>query len=401
MPGDRLQDLPTRWRRLPVGVRDAGLAAVFVLVTQVELVARVEHLQGPPLLQHLLMAVISGAVALRRTRPLVAAVVVGCGMAATGALGTAPSAAVFLVYLLVTCSVAWYAPSRRTSLAGLLALVLPDAVVYPLAHPAARNVAEIVINAGIPVALWLFARLGREHLDRAVTAERDVAQERLRVLEERTRHAETTAEERRRISRECHDVIGHGITLMLLYTEAAQARLDGREPEVSRALDVVAEAGRTALADVHQVLEVLRTEEGPDAAVGGLDEVDELVERVRGAGTPVDWRATDLPRELPATVSTTAYRVVQEALTNVLRHAPGAAVRVRLCGDQHVVRVEVTDDGGAAPDRNAARPGTTGLGLVGIRERVALLGGELDAGPRGDRPGWRVTAALPIAAARR
>ena len=198
-------------------------------------------------------------------------------------------------------------------------------------------------------------------------------------------------------------MIGHGITLMLLYTEAAQARLGTREPAAAEALDVAAAAGRTALADVRQVLEVLRADDDTGNDVGprggGLDEVAELVERVRGTGTQVDWQAVDLPPELPATVSTTAYRVVQEALTNVLRHAPEAQVHVRLRGDRDGVHVEVVDDGsGTGPARTLCV--AAGLGLAGIRERVGLLGGELRAGPREDGSGWQVSATLPVRSGR-
>ncbi|MFD2092738.1 sensor histidine kinase [Blastococcus deserti] len=399
MPEGWLRRPRARWRALPVTIRDGVLATAFLVLTQAELFARAHLLEGPPVLQHLLLACICGSVTLRRTRPTLAAAVCGVGMAATGALGTAPSAAVYVVYLLVTYSVGWYASSRRAAALGLAALVLPDAVVYPLTQPEGRNIADIVINAGIPVALWLLARLGREHLDRAIVAERRLAAEQLRAVEERARRSEAAAAERRRIARECHDVIGHGITLMLLYTEAAQARLGDREQAAAEALDVAAAAGRTALADVRQVLDVLRAGDDVDPGAGGLDEVAELVERVRGAGANVDWHAIDLPADLPATVSTTAYRVVQEALTNALRHAPGAPVQVSLCRDRDALRVQVVDAGSTAATNGST--GSSGFGLAGLQERVGLLGGQLAAGPLGDRPGWQVTASLPIAPARR
>ncbi len=399
MPEGWLRRPRDGWRLLPLTVRDGLLAAVFVVSTQAELFARADLLEGPPLLQHLLVAGACGSLALRRVRPVAAAGSCGVGMAATAAVGVAPSAGVFVAYLVMTHSVAWYAASRRAALLGLAAVVLPDAVVYPVTQPGGRNLADVVINAGIPVALWLLARLGREHLDRAVTAERDLAAARLRALEERTRRSEATAAERRRIARECHDVIGHGITLMLLYTEAAQARLQDREPAAAEALDVAAAAGRTALADVRQVLDVLRADDDAESHGSGLEEVADLVEQVRGTGVRIDCRAEDLPPELPATVSTTAYRVVQEALTNALRHAPGAPVRVALRGDRDGLRVRVVDGGGTAAPRAAG--GTAGSGLAGLRERVGLVGGEIAAGPLADGTGWEVTARLPVASARR
>jgi signal transduction histidine kinase len=113
----------------------------------------------------------------------------------------------------------------------------------------------------------------------------------------------------------------------------------------------------------------------------------------------VGWQTVDLPPELPATVSTTAYRVVQEALTNALRHAPGAPVRITLCGDREALRVQVVDAGSTTAAGRST--GSSGYGLAGLRERVGLLGGQLAAGPLGDRPGWQVTASLPVAPVRR
>ncbi|SFP57313.1 Signal transduction histidine kinase [Geodermatophilus dictyosporus] len=392
MPGGRQRGLGARWRALPVGTRDLVCAVVLGAVVQVELVARRSLLEGPPLLQHLTLAVICAAVSLRRVHPVVAAAVAGAGMGVTAALGTAPSAVVYLVYLLMTCSVAWYAPSRGAAALGLAALVLPDAVLYPLTQPEGRVLADVVVNAGVPVTLWVLARVACEQLDRAVRAEREVAVERLRSLEERTRRAEAVATERRRIARECHDVIGHGITLMLLYAEGAQARLGEREPAVSEALDVVTAAGRTALTDVRQVLEVLRADGDQETVGGGLENVPDLVQQVRAAGTRVECLLADVPSRLPATVSTTGYRVVQEALTNALRHAPGGLVQVSLRAADDVVHVEVTDEGGTP----GAPAGTGGFGLVGLRERVSLVGGQLVAGPRTDRSGWQVRATLPV-----
>jgi signal transduction histidine kinase len=394
MAGGRQRRRKARWRALPVRTLDLLLAVVPGAVVQVELVARRSLLEGPPALQHLVLAGICAAVVLRRTRPVAAAAVAGIGMGATAALGTAPSAVIFLVYLLMTYSVAWYSPSRGAAALGLAALVLPDALLYPLAQPEGRDLADIVINAGIPVTLWALARVAREQLDRAVCAEREVALERLRSVEERTRRAEAVATERRRIARECHDVIGHGITLMLLYAEGAQARLDGREPAVSEALDVVTRTGRAALADVRQVLEVLRADGEPETAGGGLEDVPDLVEQVRAAGTPVEYTSSDVPAPLPATISTTGYRVVQEALTNALRHAPGGPIRVTMRAADNSIHVEVTDEGTA--DSTPSNP--SGFGLTGLRERVSLVGGQLRTGPRSDRSGWQVVATLPLGA---
>jgi signal transduction histidine kinase len=192
-----------------------------------------------------------------------------------------------------------------------------------------------------------------------------------------------------------HDVVGHGVTLMLLHADAAQASLGGREPATGRALDVVLDAGRTALADLQRLLRVLR-DDSNDAAdhPGTLAAVESLAEAAAASGRDVAVSVDGRIRPLPAAVEATGYRIAQESVTNALKHAPGARVRVRVHYAEHSLEVEVTDDGpGAAGD-----PERAGFGLAGIRERVALFDGRVVAGPRDDGPGWRTRAVLPVPA---
>jgi signal transduction histidine kinase len=267
-------------------------------------------------------------------------------------------------------------------------MIVASVEVYPLVRDDV-NLGDEIANVAIPVIVWVFARLARERLDRAVRAEREAAAERERAREAEAARTAALAAERRRIAREMHDVVGHGVTLMLLHAGAAQAGPAGRDPATAAALDVVLDAGRTALDDLHRQLRVLRDDRADDPAPGTLADVERLVE---AAGA--ELRVTGSPRPVPAALEATAYRVVQEALTNARKHAPGAAVRVRLCWGDAALEVEVTDDGGGTP----LGPGS-GLGLLGMRERVALFDGRVVAGPRGDRPGWRTSALLPLPAA--
>ncbi|MGY1885187.1 sensor histidine kinase [Blastococcus sp. SYSU DS0753] len=382
----------SRWRALPVPVRDGVLAVGLTVAGQVELLAA-DELGGPRGLQHVAFAVMTASLVARRARPVGAAVVGAAGLAFQTVLGEAPAVAGFVAVLVLTYSVAQYADRRRDAVLGLLA-VLAAVQVYPFVADRPVNAADEVANMAIPVVVWVFARLARERLDWAVAAEREAVAARERERRQEAERAGALAAERRRIAREMHDVVGHGVTLMLLHAEAAQASLGAREPATARALDVVLASGRTALDDLHRMLRVLREhpEEGPaDPLPGSIAAIEELVVAARAAGRDVEMTADGAVPPLPAAVEATAYRIVQESLTNALRHAPGAPISVVLEFAAEALTVEVSDDGPGGGD-----PGRAGHGLLGLRERVALFDGCLTAGPRADGTGWTIRAVLPV-----
>ncbi|MGY2082829.1 sensor histidine kinase [Blastococcus sp. SYSU DS0539] len=382
-----------RWGALPPWVRDGLLALALTLAGQAELLLA----DGPVVrlpLQMAAFAVMTGSLVLRRSRPLPAAVAVAAGLAFQTVLGDAPAVSGFVAVLVVTYSVAQYADRRRDAVSGLVA-VLAAVELYAFVGDDVL-VADAIGNAAIPVVVWVFARLARERLDRAVAAEREVMAARERAREQELARASALAAERRRIAREMHDVVGHAVTLMLLHADAAQAGLGGREPATARALDVVLASGRTALEDLRRLLRVLRDDTGGEAGQpGSLAAVEELLAAARSAGRPVALAVDGRPRPLPAAVEATAYRIVQESVTNAIRHAPGARIDVRLHYAEQALEVEVADDGGVVP---APRTGA-GFGLAGIEERVALFDGRVAAGPREDGRGWRTHAVLPVPAA--
>lgn len=201
------------------------------------------------------------------------------------------------------------------------------------------------------------------------------------------------ADERRRIAREMHDVVAHSLAVVVSHAEAGRLVVV-REPDRAAAiLDTIAGTGREALTEMRGLLGVLRGSSG-DAAPAvaepqpGLGDLPALIDRIRAIGQRVDFRPAGLPRDRSPAVGLTAYRVVQEALTNVIRHAgPGACARVTVTRDRDDLVIEVTDDGATAIDS------APGRGLVGMRERVEAVGGELDAG-RAER-GWQIRARLP------
>jgi signal transduction histidine kinase len=196
--------------------------------------------------------------------------------------------------------------------------------------------------------------------------------------------------ERARIAGELHDVVTHTVSVMLVQAGAARTVLASSPGEAERALLAVEASGRAAMAELRSLLGLLAPAE-EDAVLRpqpGLGELDGLIGRVSAAGLPVELQVSGAPRSLPAGADLAAYRVVQEALTNVLRHAAGAAACVMVQWGEKLV-VTVSDSGRGAADSPPGR------GLLGLRERLSLYGGELEAGP-GPDGGWQVRAVMPL-----
>jgi len=223
------------------------------------------------------------------------------------------------------------------------------------------------------------------------------ADRRLRAEQERRRRA---SDERLAVARELHDVIGHSLSMITVQSGVALELMD-RRPEVAReALTAIRAASRDALVEVHGVLASLRSSDdeplrAPRAPAPALADVDALLARARGAGLPVTADVEGDLRGLPVAVDLAAVRVVQEALTNAARHAPGSGARVLLRRSEAELLVRVDDDGTTSPVPPAVTPPTGGGGLLGMRERARALGGRLDAGPR-PGGGWRVEGVLPL-----
>ena len=255
--------------------------------------------------------------------------------------------------------------------------------------------ASMAVPALVLAAAWLAgdsARSRRAYIAeverRAADAERDVG-----------RQAElAAAAERERITRELHDVIAHALSVMVIQAQGAGSALRRRRAaETGEALDAIVSTGRSALAETRRLLGVVRRPAEPELAPQpGLGDLAALAARVRRAGTPVELYVTGMARPLADGIELSAYRIIQEALTNTMKHGgPGAAASVRVHYAAAELTVEITDDG---PRPDGARPGDGapgGQGLAGMRARVAMLGGELTTGPR-DGAGFRVHARLPL-----
>lgn len=259
--------------------------------------------------------------------------------------------------------------------AGALAVLALDGATGPVAW------SEVAFGFVVFLVAWYVGRGVELRVERRL--------QRLREQQAETRRIVT--EERTRIARELHDVVAHRVSLMTVQAGAART-VAAEDPEAAlRAMGAVEAAGRQALDELRHLLGVLRPDAPSDASVPqpSLADLPELIEQTRQAGCDVTFVTDGVPPGLPARVELSAYRIVQESLTNVMKHAgPDARVRVRVTGDAACVVVDVADDG-----CGAGLPGG-GHGIIGMRERAVLLGGRLDIGP-GVGGGVRVRAHLP------
>ncbi|MEQ3549287.1 histidine kinase [Pseudonocardia nematodicida] len=263
-------------------------------------------------------------------------------------------------------------------------------IVLVLLDPGGRTIedaaAELIVytNASVLLAIATLVLRHRSGIRRQLAdARRDVAVEQSR---------RAMVEERNRIARELHDVVAHSMSVIHMQAGSAPYRITDMDPGSRAEFARISAGARTAIREMRQLLSVLRDEHADPslAPVPGLDRLAELVDSTRQAGVTVELTAPPEP-ELPDTVSTAAYRIVQESLSNVIRHAHGAPTRVRLDVTPEEVVIDVEN---AAPDGPAPPAAPAGHGLHGMRERVRLLDGTLDTGPTGDG-GFRVLARLP------
>jgi signal transduction histidine kinase len=277
---------------------------------------------------------------------------------------------------------------RRQAFAGLVAALGVEALIVrsdPLAGPD-----EFVFVATFFAVVWTIGfAFGRKFEEADLATERAARAERER--EQRARAA--VAEERARIARELHDVVGHSVSVMTVQASGVRRLLRPDQEREREALLVVERTGREALAEMRRMVGVLRRpEEAPALAPQpSLEHLQRLVDQTREAGLPVELRVEGEAVQLPVGLDLTAYRLVQEGLTNALKHAQATRAEVVVSYSDGHVEVVVSDNGRAASGGEGG-----GHGLVGMRERVSVYGGELDAGPQ-PGGGYRLRARLPLA----
>jgi signal transduction histidine kinase len=348
------------------GVRHPAADAILSLFWSLPYLLRERNPAAPPLVAAAALAVfglVEGAGSQQLTLPFIAAVLTA---ASSGALA-----------------------DRRLRIAGWCAIIGAAAVVDSQSDSTAADFfwTTLILSLAWFFGVALASRTAqtRELRERVATVERERA-----AAAERA-----AADERSRIARELHDVVAHSVSVMVVQASGVRRLLHGDQEREREALLSVEHIGREALAEMRRMLGVMRTGEEKPAELApqpGLLHLDRLIAQVEEAGLPVTLRVEGERPELPIGIDLSAYRIVQEGLTNTLKHAPGAHAEVVIRYGENGVEVEVTDDGVGSV--NGSRAGG-GHGLVGMRERVALYGGSLDAGPR-DGGGFALRAQLPV-----
>jgi signal transduction histidine kinase len=388
----------TGWLRSRPQAVDGALAGLVFLLT-VFLPSGNPQFSG--LLPFTLGVALTAPLAWRRKAPVAAAaVVVAAGLLElllNGSFLPANVSALFMVYALAAYAPRW--AERAGLAAGLIGAALAAIRYYYVPYGGGSR--GLVTGGGAiavaVVAVWALGRLRRARMVQVAGLE-----ERARLLElehEQEMRLAATAE-RTRIARELHDVVAHSLSVVI--AQADGGRYAGREdPEAATgALEAIAATGRQALTDMRSLLGVLREGGGQEfAPQPDVAAIPELVEDVRSSGLDVDLIVEGAPRPLPPGPQLAAYRIVQESLTNVLKHAgPASRAWVRLHWRPDALELSVLDDGRGASAAVADSDGN-GQGLVGMRERAELHGGRLDVGPR-PGGGFGVHAALPYRASR-
>ena len=371
------------------------------------------HLSLAPSLAMVGVVLTTAPLAFRRTYPTSAFCVIVLAVLVTNRYATAVTiaAAVFAAYFAVV-----YSKNRVAALGCLVAGVAIVTFDYPKIGPQLPGRLAPLLVLLPTVALGYLMRMWQQRAgDSAARLVRAEAEH-----EAATRRA--VAEERARIAAELHDVVTHNVSMMVVQAGAGRRVLDSSPAVAREAMLAVEASGRTAMTELRHLLGLLAPSGGPEpgpsgasgasgppgAAAGlanqaglspqpGLDEVPALIDRVRATGLPVELSVTGTQRELPRGLDLAGYRVVQEALTNVIKHAVRARTKVRIEQRAHVLIIDVSNAGGVAGGAgpaSVAGAGGSGRGLIGLRERIAIYRGSLEVGPR-PGGGWRVRATIP------
>ena len=328
----------------------------------------------------------------RQRAPLAVLAIMVAGLLSIGAVGEREQSGLGLMFAVLAAvySVAAHSGSRE-ALVGVAIVILGGAGYEALTWAPGDTLVDALVPYLLFAAAWVAGREVRRHRRRAAT----LADRAVQVEHERDESVRAAiADERARIARELHDVVAHGVSLMGVQAGAARRMLDPAAERPREALLAVERTSREALAEMHRMLGVLRPGEDelelrppPE-----LSQLEELVERAGAGGVTVELDIEGERRPLPAGLELSAYRIVQEALTNVRNHAGDARATVVVRYEPSALAISVKDDG---PGPGRGRPGGRGHGLIGIRERAALHGGEVRIGAR-EGGGFAVYARLPV-----
>ncbi|MFE5585639.1 sensor histidine kinase [Kitasatospora sp. NPDC056531] len=394
----RFRGLAQWWGSRPAVTRDREFALVFTVLSFADPLSHIGAQLGDlPAHQASVASVLltlgqTLPVAVRTRWPAVCLAVTGVSFALHECLGYPPTFGSIGLYIaLYSAGAHQYRLRRAVALGATGGYVLFGIVLHALGSP--DNAGDLLLYYGVLAALWALGALVRRR--------------RAQEAEQRQRSAQATiAAERSRLARELHDVVTHHVTAMVVQAGAAKY-LTGAPERLEETLDAINDTGRRALAELRFLLGVLdatgesRTTQERTPMPG---RIPDLVEHTRAGGQPIELTEEGEQPEMTMAARLTAYRVVQESLTNAVKYAAGCETRVRLAYNPGWTHVEITTAGaaGAAPVSVALRGGgphmSGGQGLAGLRERVEMLGGEFAAGPAPDG-GFRVSARIPAAGA--
>ncbi|MDP5312876.1 sensor histidine kinase [Streptomyces poriferorum] len=395
-------------RRHPTGVDSfwavflLGLSGMTIVVGDVGLGGRAERIAVVPVVVGLCVVV-----ALRRRAPekmLLLAIAMGVAQLAFGVRPTVANFAMLVItFTVATVGERW---ASRLALACSLCAATLSQLRWPEREDMPRSWVESVFLVVVMTVPFVLAWVLGDSM-RTRRAYFDQLEERAARLE-REREAQSkvaVAAERARIARELHDVVAHNVSVMVVQADGAAYVMAAAPDQARQALETISSTGRQALAEMRRLLGVLRTGDAPETGEyvpqPDVEQIEDLIEKVRAAGLAVDFRVEGTPRSLPSGVELTAYRIVQEALTNTRKHGgPNAGASVRLVYFDDGLGLLVEDDGRGAAHELYEDGGADGAGhgMIGMRERVGMVGGTLDAGPR-PGGGFRISALLPLKAA--
>lgn len=380
------------WERLRVRldpVADPALALiVFGLAAQPLLAGHDCDCTSIPAWGYLLVAVQSAPVAVRRKWPFAALFVTGLATSAYG-VTSLPDPPVYYAALVLMYSVAAHSTRRVVYLSAAIA-ALSITVALTLDWPE-WDYQDLTVPIATFVTAYVLGDSVRTRRERAAALEARATQlERARTAEA----AAVVSAERNRIARELHDSVAHHVSVMVIQAEAGPLTVESRPGLAIETFESIGATGKQAMTEMRQLLGVLKEDiASPREPQPGLARVDDLVAHTRLAGLDVALNVRGTPRILPTALDLSAYRVIQEALTNCLRHAPGSDVTVGV-GFGKELLLEVTDNGPTTKRSITIDETHSGNGLTAMHERVSLMGGQLDVGPYGS--GWRVRATFPL-----
>ncbi|MGP8300020.1 sensor histidine kinase [Streptomyces inhibens] len=395
-----MQRLYDFFRRHPTGV-DTFWAVLLLGFSGLWIVSDVHGAEQP--MATLFTIGLCLVIALRRKYPekmLLLTAAIGVGQLIFDIPSNPGDFAMFVItYTVASGTTRW---ASRCALAG--ALVSPALSVWRFGEgPGSRPVWEMLFFTALLTVPFVLAWVLGDSMRTRRAYWAQLEEKAARLEKEREAQARiAVAAERARIARELHDVVAHNVSVMVVQADGAAYVLDAAPEQTRQALETISGTGRQALAEMRRLLGVLRTGEQPEGGEyvpqPGVEQLTDLMDQVRGAGLPVDFRVEGEPRPLPSSVELTAYRIVQEALTNTRKHGgPDVGATVRLSYKDDDLDLLVEDDGRGAQHELYEEGGADGLGhgLIGMRERVGMVGGSLTAGPR-PGGGFRVSAVLPL-----